>query len=75
MKVYAVSAGSSTLPLKDYKFFQTKEQAQHFLAEKAKEVSGHHGVEVMSQTENSFDYLFGWEEKHISWKIVEVEVE
>lgn len=56
------------------KFFSSKEKAVASLEQKRKEIKVR-GVQILKDTDTEFEFLLGWEEHHVLWKIVERPVE
>lgn len=56
------------------KFYSTKKKASDALDKIRKEILVR-GVEVLKNTDTEFEFIFGWQESHVLWKIVDVPVE
>ena len=65
---------SATPTFHNTKFYSTKELAQKQLKKLADERRYKLGIHCFEETEDKFTYLLGWEERRVSYSILEIEV-
>lgn len=72
--IYAVTSGSD-YKIHTAKYYSTKELAQKALKEIAKDRKFRPGVNHIEETEDTFSFIFGWEEAKVTFRIIPVPIE
>ena len=71
--IYGLNNGAGRL-ISDFLFFETEEKAQQALKEIKKDRRSKPGVQVTIDTPNEFQFVLGWEERQVTFKIIPIEV-
>lgn len=71
--IFAV--GRSGCKIHDAKFYSTRKLAQKSLKAIADERRRKLGVRIVKDTDDVFEFLFGWEEARVCFKIIEIGVD
>jgi hypothetical protein len=73
--IFAIASSASLSPLRDTRFFSSKESARAVLKDMRNDRRHKMGVNVIEDTDDKFSYLFGWEEHQVTFTIVEISLE
>lgn len=73
--VFAITCSAHSNPLREAKLYSSQDKAQAAMKEIAKDRSGKLGVHVMENELDRFSFILGWEERKVSFAIVELSVE
>ena len=71
--IYIVTSGNEFQQMKK-PFYLDKQKACDALKDIVKSIRSRMGVDVIVDKPDRFEFLLGWEESHVVWKIIEVEV-
>lgn len=71
--IYGLNNGAGRL-VSDFQFFEKEEQAQAALLEIKKDRRHKPGVQVTIDTPNEFQFVLGWEERQVTFKIIPLEL-
>ncbi len=71
--IYAITVQSSGGERIE-KYISTLFTAKRFLADKALELRTRIGIDIITDTEDCFHFLLGWEEREVKWYIKTISV-
>lgn len=75
VSVFAITCNQNSNTLREAKFYSTLDKAKIMLKKMAKERIHNMGVRHFEQDEMSFSFIFGWEEAHVKFSIVEIKLD
>lgn len=73
--VFAITCNQNINTLREAEFYSTLDKAKTMLQKMAKERIHNMGVRHSEQDEMSFSFIFGWEEAHVKFSIVEIKLD
>lgn len=72
--VFCLTCNQYTNHLSQGVFYSTQEKARKALKEKANNMRYNMGVRHVKETDDSFSFIFGWEEAQVVWQVIEIRV-
>lgn len=71
MKIFALHTGTSIF---SSTFYSTKELARKALKKNRDEITLNHNIHITCDTQDRFQFYFGWAEDGATWKVSEIDV-